>query len=158
MQDPQIEARPSPVTIIYEERPHAIENAITTDGKLYLELDEMARATGWELKPEGVCLGEMCVPIPAERRADFFLDHGARGDRGGARYFNFAALADLLGKPWAGDLKNRAWFFGTEAAARARALETLKAPDFTLPDLEGKPHSLHDHLGKKVFLVSWASW
>jgi peroxiredoxin len=32
------------------------------------------------------------------------------------------------------------------------------APDFTLPDLEGRLHSLRDYRGRKVFLCSWASW
>jgi peroxiredoxin len=37
-------------------------------------------------------------------------------------------------------------------------MQSLEAPDFTLPDLEGRPHALRDYRGKKVFLVSWASW
>jgi peroxiredoxin len=32
------------------------------------------------------------------------------------------------------------------------------APDFTLPDLDGRMHSLSDYRGKKVFLLAWASW
>jgi peroxiredoxin len=37
-------------------------------------------------------------------------------------------------------------------------MQSLRAPDFTLPDLEGRPHALFDYRGKKVFLVFWASW
>jgi peroxiredoxin len=37
-------------------------------------------------------------------------------------------------------------------------LSSLQAPDFKLPDINGKPHSLSDFRGKKVFLVTWASW
>ena len=44
------------------------------------------------------------------------------------------------------------------ARARASGLSSLEAPDFTLPDLDGRLHSLSDYRGKKVFLVSWASW
>ena len=32
------------------------------------------------------------------------------------------------------------------------------APDFTLPDLAGMPHTLSELRGKKVFLCTWASW
>ena len=36
--------------------------------------------------------------------------------------------------------------------------ELLTAPDFSLPDLEGREHSLSDYRGNKVFLATWASW
>jgi cytochrome oxidase Cu insertion factor (SCO1/SenC/PrrC family) len=32
------------------------------------------------------------------------------------------------------------------------------APDFTLSDLEGTPHRLHDLKGQVVLLVFWATW
>jgi hypothetical protein len=50
------------------------------------------------------------------------------------------------------------WVLGEGAEARASSLRSLEAPDFTLPDVDGRPHSLSDYRGKKVFLVSWASW
>ena len=50
------------------------------------------------------------------------------------------------------------WVLGTAAADRAAALRSLEAPDFTLPDRTGRLHSLSEHRGKKVLLVSWASW
>ncbi len=33
-----------------------------------------------------------------------------------------------------------------------------RAPDFTLPDLDGKPHRLSDLRGKVVFLNLWTTW
>ena len=33
-----------------------------------------------------------------------------------------------------------------------------EAPDFTLPDAAGRLHRLSEHRGKKVLLVTWASW
>ena len=33
-----------------------------------------------------------------------------------------------------------------------------EAADFTLPDLNGKMHSLADFRGKKVLLLTWGSW
>ena len=32
------------------------------------------------------------------------------------------------------------------------------APDFALPDLDGRVHRLSDFRGRKVFLATWASW
>ncbi len=146
------EAKPSPATVIYEDRPLKFQSAIASERALWLESGELARQTGWERKPEGLCRREICVPVPAAGDGEFAMS------RDGRSYLNFAALADQLGKPWAGDLNNRIWYFGAEAAARAGALRTLKAPDFALPDLEGRMHSLPEHRGKKVLLVSWASW
>ncbi len=48
-------------------------------------------------------------------------------------------------------------YFGQRADQR-EGLSSLQAPDFTLPDMAGKMHSLSDFRGKKVLLVTWASW
>jgi hypothetical protein len=56
------------------------------------------------------------------------------------------------------DTGHRAWCIGESSEARKRTLQSLNAPDFTLPDLDGRMHSLSQYRGKKVFLVSWASW
>ena len=78
--------------------------------------------------------------------------------RDGASWLNFTALADQMGKPWAGDSKHRVWYFGAEASERGSALRSMQAPDFELPDLDGKLHRLSDYRGSKVFLLAWASW
>ena len=50
------------------------------------------------------------------------------------------------------------WALGAPADERNATLEGLLAPDFTLPDIDGKPRKLSDLRGKKVFLATWASW
>jgi hypothetical protein len=146
------ESKPAPATIIHEEQPLKFENAISDPTSLWLETSELKRLTKWELKPQGICRGDLCVPIPPGADAHF------TAKRDGATYLNFTALADLMGKPWASDAKHRVWYFGPEAAQRGDALKSLQAPDFELPDLEGKPHRLSDYRGQKVFLLAWASW
>jgi peroxiredoxin len=42
----------------------------------------------------------------------------------------------------------------TEAAVS----QSIKAPDFTLPDLNGTSFSLADYSGKPVLVVFWATW
>jgi thiol-disulfide isomerase/thioredoxin len=34
----------------------------------------------------------------------------------------------------------------------------LAAPDFSLNDMDDKPHALHDYLGKVVLINFWATW
>ena len=72
--------------------------------------------------------------------------------------FNLAALARHLGQPVVHDDKNGVWYFGEAAATRRATLASLEAPDFELPDLDGKLHRLSDYRGKKVLLAAWASW
>jgi AhpC/TSA family len=88
------------------------------------------------------------VPVPAARKDELVAGES----------YNLAALAELLGQPMVADAENRAYCFGEAAAERRRILTSLDAPDFTLPDLDGGMHSLSQYRGKKVFLVSWASW
>jgi hypothetical protein len=78
-------------------------------------------------------------------------------DESGSR-FNLTALARHLKQPVLHDAHHDIWLFGESADARDEALRSFQAPDFALPDLGGRIHSLSDFLGKKVFLASWASW
>src|SRR5229473_5027779 len=138
------------VTVIYGERPSSVAGAAVDGDNLWLSLDALRTATGWELKPQGACLADMCVPIPSGHEGEFVRAEG--------KQFNLAALAHLLNQPVVHDDTHNVWFFGEAASMRSTALLSLQAPDFTLPDLDGRLHSLSDHRGMKVFLVSWASW
>jgi hypothetical protein len=115
---------------------------------LWLPLSDLERASGWTLKPQGACLGDLCVPLPDARRHEFVRQEA----------FNLAALWRRLRKPAVHDEARDTWYFGEAALARRAALSSLQAPDFRLPDLEGREHSLSDYRGTKVFLASWASW
>lgn len=117
-------------------------------GDAWLPAESLRELTGWELKPEGACFGERCVPIPPSRAAEFVRD----GE------FNISALAGYLGQPVLRDSDHGVIAIGESGEGRANRLRTLEAPDFTLPDIDGQMHSLSDYRGRKVFLASWASW
>lgn len=105
-----------------------------------------ASVLGWEWKDEGLCRGEVCVPV---------RDPAALGTADGV---DLEGLAVLLGRPLALDVGGRAAALAAAPADRSTQLASLEAPDFTLPDLDGKLHSLSDQRGKKVLLVAYASW
>jgi len=136
------------VTVIHEERETEIAVAGVAGDALWLSNADVHRATGWTLTPEGLCQGGVCVPVPRGREADFI-----QGDA-----VAIAAFWRHLGHPVVRDDLGEAWVLGTGAGERARALLSLEAPDFALPDLDGRTHALSDHRGRKVLLVTWASW
>ncbi len=119
------------------------------DGEnLWLSARDLESATGWALKPEGLCRGDVCVPVP-RNRADEFVSGSE---------INAATFWKHMDLPLARDAAGETWVLGESASSRSAQLQSLEAPDFTLPDLAGRPHSLSDLRGKKVLLVSWASW
>lgn len=132
-------------TLLDETRPATVEATAAPDG-VRLAPTAVRDALGWELKPQGLCRDATCIPIPP----------GAALVRDGG--VDLSTLADLLGRPLALDADERVACLGAAADERARRLRSLDAPDFTLPDLDGRPHSLSGFRGKKVLLVAWASW
>lgn len=138
-----------PATIIFGDKVSGVPSASAQGDNLWLSLGDLRQATGWELKPEGVCQGDLCVPIPPRRRDEFV---------GPDNTFNLGAFARLREQPVVYDDGHGVWFFGEAPDARREGLLALEAPDFTLPDLDGKAHSLSDYRGKKILLLSWASW
>jgi hypothetical protein len=108
----------------------------------WLDADQLASATGWHLRPEGLCRDDVCLLVPDEVRRDDRVD--------------VVALWERLGRPvlTAAD----AVYLGEDAGTKVDALAGGVAPDFTLRDLAGVEHSLSDQRGKKVLISSWAPW
>ncbi len=136
---------PQSFTLIDDGRADEVQATIA-DGRVLLS-DEVVRTTlGWELKPEGLCRGDVCVPV---------RNRGALAQDAG---LDLEELARVLDRPLAIDVGERAAALAEPALDRSAALHSLLAPDFSLPDLEGRMHTLSEHRGKKVLLIAYASW
>jgi hypothetical protein len=136
------------VTILTESGEHAVAGAEASGEALWCPAQDAEAATGWDAKPEGLCRGSTCVPLPVGREREFIRDGRV----------NLAALWRHLGQPVLHSDRGDVWILARSAGERTAALASLVAPDFALPDAEGRVHRLSDYRGKKVLLVTWASW
>lgn len=146
-------AEPNRHTIIYDGKvTEVMVRSASNPAELWITLADLKSATGFENKPKGVCRDELCFPLPKARKAAFLTSQGK------ITWFNLTEFARLVRQPVAFDAEQATWFFGPRADEQNGFVTSLKAPDFKLPDMNGKPHSLSDYRGKKVLLLTWASW
>jgi hypothetical protein len=135
----------SATTILYGDRVTEVADARVEGDHLWLRPQDLNKATGWKLETEGLCKDAACV-----RTDQMWLDKEGRVDLG--------AFARYMGQPIVREDAAGAWAFGESVNARRDSMFSLDAPDFTLPDIDGKLHSLADFRGKKVLLFSWGSY
>lgn len=133
----------SNTTILYDDRVCEGVDALADGGHLWLNPADLSKATGWKVEPEGLCRGDACVRTQAA-----WTDGNGRVD--------LAAFTRHMGQPMIRD--GQAVAFGESLSNRRDSLFSLEAPDFSLPDIDGKLHALSDFRGKKVFMYSWGSY
>ena len=103
---------------------------------------ELPAAIGWELKPEGLCRGDVCVPV-----------QGLDGPT-----VDLAEVAGALGSTVLVDDQTAAVAISVPAQDRRAGLIGRQAPVFSLPDLDGNLHTLEQFAGRKRLLIAFASW
>lgn len=132
---------------MFGDRPSATVEGRLRAERLLLDADALERATGWTLKPEGLCRAEACIPLPQD---------GSWQDQDGR--VDVTAFARRAGRPIVHDDEHGIWAIGEPAEALDGTLASVQAPEFTLPDLDGGLHSLSDYRGQKIFLLAWGSY
>jgi hypothetical protein len=104
--------------------------------RLDISPGEFQHLTGWEIKPEGACKGETCVPL-------------------GNQPFDAAFTAERLGMALVED--QQLWALGPETLS-GQVLTTTDTADFALPDLDGNEFRMSSLRGQKVIVVAWAPY
>lgn len=106
--------------------------------------DDLSAATGWTLKPEGLCKDDRCVPLLGRQ-----IEQDGRID--------LAAWAEVLGHPFAYDADEGVAAISTAAGDRSGELHE-QAPDLELRDVDGNPVTFTGDGKHKRVLTTWASW
>lgn len=138
--------------VLYEDRVTPVQHYLPAPNDLWVGVNELQAVNGFELKPEGACLEDICVPVRQDRDGDLFVT------RKGKNWFNVTGLARKLDQPYAADHDANVWSLGPVPATRNQFVQQGIAPDFTLPDKNGKPVRLSEFKDMKVLLLTWASW
>ena len=141
-----------PVTVLYQDETIRVERTLPDPTDLWVSPGDLTRINKFVLKPEGACLDELCIPIRQDRDSEIFVT------RGPDRWVSVSELADRLDQQYVVDREARVWSFGEIPVTRRAFLDEGMAPDFTLADRQGDPVKLSDFRGKKVLLITWASW
>jgi hypothetical protein len=136
-------AAPAPAaTVLYGDRAVPLDKIQPDGGDLWVRKADLARINGFEVKPQGACRDELCIPIPKD------MQH--------KEWFNLSGFARKTGEAVVAD--SGVWSFGEIPVLRGNFLTARVAPDFSVPDRKGRPVHLSDFHGKKVLIVTWASW
>jgi hypothetical protein len=135
-------------TVLYNDRSVALarvglDPAGATD-VLWVQKRDLPRINDFELKPQGACRADLCIPIAKDL---------VRGD-----YFNLTAFAAKAGQQVVAETGARVWSFGEMQALGGGFLNSRIAPDVAVPDRTGRMVHLAAFRGKKVQVVTWASW
>ena len=78
--------------------------------------------------------------------------------RQGKGWVNVTGLARILQQPVVADYDTQTFSLGAIPVQRTSFVRDAVAPDFELKDWQGNTYSLSDFKGKKITLLSWASW
>lgn len=138
-------------TVLYNDRVFEVTRTLTDPDDLWVVPEDLARISGFALKGNRICLDKVCVAATVK-------DGDLRITRSKQTWISLTELARQLKQPVAVDAERGVWSFGEVPAARASFLDEAMAPDFSLPNRQGQQVRLSDFRGKKVLLVTWASW
>jgi len=138
------------VTIVAGGEVIKIDNALVEGQNLWVAARDMIKINGFEPKPEGFCSADICIPIP--KSEDWVRTQD------GESYYCVTRFAEKIDQAVVVDAQRRVYGFGTVPLLQQSLFTEAMAPDFALEDREGNTVRLSDFRGKKVLLLTWASW
>jgi peroxiredoxin len=153
MSEPAAPASHPAATVLSHGATIKIEQPKIERGDLWVTAADLERINGLALKPPGVlCVGDVCIKLTEKGDAALLRK------KDGQEWINATGLAQKIQQPFAVDRESGTWSFGPIPETRTPFLKSALAPNFELPDRKGKLIHLSDFRGKKVVLMTWASW
>jgi hypothetical protein len=134
-------------TVLYQGRTITLSET-GGDDNLLIKPEDLGRINGFELKPEGACYADMCIPLNDE------LLPTVEGEQ----WFDLTAFADLQEQPCVVDSEAGVWSFAEIPAKRRNMMVDAMAPEFEVMDRKGNVVRMTDLKGKKALIVTWSSW
>jgi len=138
--------------VLFNDAVVEIEKTLPSPTDLWVSPADLTKISGLELKPQGACVGDLCIPIKQDKDSDLFVT------RDGGKWVNATGLAKIARQSVVVDHASNVWSFGTIPDSHSSSLAEGMAPDFSMLDRAGKTVKLSDFRGKKVIIMTWASW
>lgn len=136
-------AAPQPeVTVLYGDRNVSLAASRVEAGDLWIKSADLPQINEFVIKPQGACLEDICIPLPKALKRNGWI--------------NLSGFARKLKQSVVNE--GSVWSFGELPLLRNGFLESRVAPDFAIKDRAGKTVRLTDFRGRKILLLSWASW
>jgi hypothetical protein len=135
-------APPAPTTVLYGDRAVSLDKIRPDPKDLWVRAADLPRINQFEVKPQGACRADLCIPVGKELKS--------------GEWFNLTGFARRVRQAYIAD--SGTWSFGEIPVVRGDFYQSRTAPDFAVPDRRGRVVRLSDFRGKKVLVVTWASW
>src|ERR1039457_2761203 len=139
---PVVSRAETTATVLYGDQSVTLDKLRTEGDDLWVRPQDLPRINEFEVKPQGACRADVCIPIPKDLK------------KGG--WFNLTGFARKVREAVVAD--SGVWSFGEIPVLRSGFFNSRIAPDFAAPDRKGRVVHLSDFRGKKVLVVTWASW
>jgi hypothetical protein len=135
-------AAPATATVLYADQSVTLDKIRPDPKDLWVRAADLPRINQFEVKPQGACRADLCIPLTKDLKS--------------GEWFNLTGFARRTHQAWIAD--SGVWSFGEIPVVRGEFYQSRMAPDFAVPDRRGRVVHLSDFRGKKVLVVTWASW
>ena len=128
--------------VLYADRQVPLASSRVEKGDLWTPFAELPKINEFVVKPQGACRADVCIPLTKDLKRNGWL--------------NLSGFARKLRQPVVNE--GPLWSFGEIPVMRGGFLTSRVAPDFAARDRQGRAVQLADFRGRKVLLLTWASW